>query len=53
MTCDLASFKSILTFTKEFTAKYKRLDSLILNAGLWVAAFTKTKDDLETNIGKD
>ena len=52
MTCDLASFKSILTFTKDFNGKYKRLDSLILNAGLWVSSFSKTQDGIETIIGK-
>ena len=51
MTCDLGSFKSILAFTKEFNAKYKKLDSLILNAGLGANKFTKTVDGLETLIG--
>ena len=52
MTCDLGSFKSILAFTKEFNAKYKKLDSLILNAGLGANGFSKTEDNLELSIGK-
>ena len=52
MTCDLGSFKSILAFTKEFNAKYKKLDSLILNAGIDANGFAKTEDNLELTIGK-
>ena len=51
MTCDLASFKSIVAFAKEFNSKYKRLDSLILNAGLGANKFSKTVDGIETIIG--
>ena len=51
MTCDLASFKSILAFTNEFKSKYKRLDSLILNAGLGSNGFAKTADGIEMSIG--
>ena len=51
MTCDLASFKSIVAFAKEFNSKYKRLDSLILNAGLGASKFSKTVDGIETIIG--
>ena len=51
MTCDLASFKSILAFTNKFKAKYDCVHSLILNAGLQVNKFTKTVDGIETTIG--
>lgn len=51
MVCDLGSFKSILGFVKAFKQKFKKLDSLILNAGLYTD-FSLTEDGLETTIGK-
>ena len=50
MVCDLGSFKSILAFADDFKAKFDRLDSLILNAGLMMD-FSLTEDNLETTIG--
>jgi len=48
---DLSSFSSIRAFAGEFAKSYKALHGLILNAGVMVPPFTKTKEGLELQIG--
>ena len=48
---DLASLESVRNFSKEFLAKYDRLDILINNAGIMACPFAKTKDGFEMQIG--
>jgi len=48
---DLASFESIQTFSAQFLERYEDLDSLVLNAGVMIPPFTKTKEGLELQIG--
>ncbi|MCK4968567.1 MAG: SDR family oxidoreductase [Candidatus Aenigmarchaeota archaeon] len=45
--CDLASFNSIKNFVKIFKSKYKRLDVLVNNAGIWNKDRKLSKDDVE------
>lgn len=51
MRLDLASFESIRQFGAKFSESYTSLDSLVLNAGVMVPPFMKTKDGLELQIG--
>ena len=48
MMCNLASFNSIATFVREFSASHDRLDLLFNNAAIWKTAYTVTADGLET-----
>ena len=45
--CDLTSFDSIRSFCGKFKAKYKRLDVLINNAGVWNDKRKESKDGIE------
>ncbi|MEK8130119.1 SDR family oxidoreductase [Paenibacillus filicis] len=51
MLCDLGSLSSIRSFAAEFHAKYKRLDVLINNAGVFAVKRVLTKDGFESMIG--
>ena len=51
MLLDLASLKSIKTFTDEFKENYKQLDLLINNAGVMMPPYSKTKDGFEVQMG--
>jgi len=51
MRLDLASFESIRQFGAKFLKSYTSLDSLVLNAGVMVPPFMKTKEGLELQIG--
>jgi len=50
---DLSSLKSIQEFSEQFTEKYDRLDTLVLNAGVWVPMEKKMKtaDGFEIHAG--
>lgn len=50
---DLSSLKSIREFSEDFLEKYSRLDTLILNAGVWVPMEKKIKtaDGFEIHAG--
>jgi NAD(P)-dependent dehydrogenase (short-subunit alcohol dehydrogenase family) len=48
---DLADLNSVLAFSKRFTASYKRLDRLILNAGVMIPPYTKTAQGFELQWG--
>lgn len=50
MVVDLSSLKSVKAFAKAFLAKYDRLDSLMLNAGIMHPPFTLTEDGLESQF---
>ncbi|KRT82518.1 dehydrogenase, partial [Oryctes borbonicus] len=47
---DLQSLNSVITFTNIVNEKYKRIDMLILNAGVFGLPFTKTEDGFETTF---
>ena len=52
MSLDLASFQSIRAFTKEFLARFERLDVLINNAGVvWFEERGETADGFERMFG--
>lgn len=51
MTLDLADFTSIERFAAEFLRKHERLDVLVLNAGLMLAARSTTVQGFETTFG--
>ena len=51
MLLDLASLKSIKTFTEEFKQKYNKLDLLINNAGVMIPPYSKTEDGFELQFG--
>lgn len=48
--CDLSSFASIRNCCKEFMEKYKHLDVLINNAGVWETKHVLSKDGIENNF---
>jgi len=50
---DLGSLQSVVQFSEEFHEKYNRLDTLICNAGVWVAMDKemKTSDNFEVHAG--
>ena len=52
MECDLSSLKAVKAFTEEVAAKYDKIDSLILNAGVANIPFALTKDGIEMQMGK-
>ncbi|GJQ66033.1 Wwox [Trypoxylus dichotomus] len=47
---NLQSLKSVITFTNIVNRRYRRIDMLILNAGVFGLSFTKTEDDYETTF---
>ena len=51
MQLDLASFKSIRSFSEAFHEKYDRLDGLLNNAGIMFTAYGLTEDGLEQQTG--
>ena len=50
MVVDLSSLKSVKAFCEAFLAKFDRLDSLMLNAGIMHPPFTLTEDGLESQF---
>ena len=48
---DLESFKSISDFVGAFSAKYKKLDVLINNAGVVNPPFDETVQGVEATVG--
>jgi len=51
MHLDLASQKSIISFTDAFKAKYNRLDVLLNNAGIMSVPYGTTEDGFEKQFG--
>ena len=51
MLLDLASLKSVKSFSEEFKQKYNRLDLLINNAGVMIPPYSKTEDGFELQFG--
>lgn len=51
ITCDLASFTSIETFTGQFRARFERLDVLIANAGVILTSREETEQGFEKQLG--
>ena len=51
MNCDLASFDSICQFASEFKNRFKVLNVLINNAGVWEVRRKETNDGIEMNFG--
>jgi len=51
MKIDLASFKSIYEFSKQFSERYDKLDVLINNAGVFCEKREETEDGFEKTIG--
>lgn len=47
MNCDLSSLKDVKRFADEFRSKYKRLDVLINNAGIWETKRKESSDGIE------
>ncbi|KAF4670097.1 hypothetical protein FOL47_002215 [Perkinsus chesapeaki] len=47
MKCDLANFDSVVKFAKEFKKRYKMLDRLVLNAGVFSHTKSPTIDGLD------
>eukprot|EP01062_Namystynia_karyoxenos_P045607 TRINITY_DN3391_c0_g1_i3.p1 TRINITY_DN3391_c0_g1~~TRINITY_DN3391_c0_g1_i3.p1 ORF type:complete len:351 (+),score=96.89 TRINITY_DN3391_c0_g1_i3:86-1138(+) len=50
MMLDLNSLKSVRSFAKAFLAEFDRLDSLVLNAGVFVPPYSLSADGLETQF---
>ena len=48
---DLASLGSVVAFAEAVGARFERVDSLILNAGVMIPPFSLTADGLELQIG--
>lgn len=48
---DLSSLKSVRNFAQEFLSKYKSLDLLINNAGIFLPPYTVTEDGFELTMG--
>jgi NAD(P)-dependent dehydrogenase (short-subunit alcohol dehydrogenase family) len=51
MQIDLASLKSIRAFVKQFSSKYRGLNVLINNAGVYCAKREETEDGFEKTVG--
>ena len=51
MTLELASLKSIESFSKSFKGQYERLDILLNNAGIMFVPYGKTEDGFERQMG--
>jgi len=51
MVLDLASFKSIKSFSEMLSKKYPEINGLVLNAGIMVCPFALTEDGIESQIG--
>lgn len=51
MALDLGSLASVRAFVEAFSARYKRLDVLVNNAGVWTTSRTTTADGFETTFG--
>jgi NAD(P)-dependent dehydrogenase (short-subunit alcohol dehydrogenase family) len=51
MILDLGDLHSVSNFAKEFQSKYKKLDTLILNAGIMLPPNRLTKDGIESQFG--
>lgn len=51
MELDLGSFKSVKNFATQFQKEYKKINSLMLNAGVMHSPFGLTQDGLETQVG--
>lgn len=51
MVLDLSSFDSIRSFATAILPEMPTIDSLVLNAGVMVPPFTKTKEGIELQIG--
>lgn len=51
MALDLADLDSIGRFTRDFSARFSRLDGLCNNAGVMALPFQKTRDGFEMQIG--
>lgn len=47
---DLASLRSVKEFARQVKAEYKRLDYLILNAGVFALPYSTTEDGFETTF---
>lgn len=47
LNCDLTSFESIVETVEHYKAKYKTLDILINNAGVWNFEFKTSKNNIE------
>ena len=50
MELNLMSFKNVRTFAKKFKGSYKKIDVLILNAGIMMPEFTLSEDGYESQI---
>jgi NADP-dependent 3-hydroxy acid dehydrogenase YdfG len=48
---DLEESKSVIEFVENFKKMDLNLDYLVLNAGVQIMPYTKTKDGFESNIG--
>lgn len=51
MRLDLASLRSVRSFSEEFKAVHDRLDVLLNNAGIMMVPYGKTEDGFETHLG--
>ncbi|OMH84260.1 Retinol dehydrogenase 14 [Zancudomyces culisetae] len=51
MELDLASIKSVKSFTENFKAKFNRLDVLVNNAGVMACPYQETEDGIEAQFG--
>ncbi|KAF1334174.1 Ww domain-containing oxidoreductase, partial [Globisporangium splendens] len=51
MNLDVGNLDSIHAFAREFTAKYDRLDILVLNAGVKAVKYSTTVDGFEAQFG--
>lgn len=48
--CDLASFKDVCSFAREYLEKHNRLHVLCNNAGIWTNKFHLTNDGIEETL---
>lgn len=51
MHLDLADLGSVRKFAEDYSARYKRLDVLINNAGVMIPPYSRTKDGFELQFG--